>query len=289
MKRRYSIVLFCISALALFFLFASLIHGHTLAVLDPKGIVALQERNLMVAVVLLALFIVVPVFALLLGIGWKFRADNIKADYAPEWDHNSVAESVWWGIPCIIILILAVMTWNSSQQLDPSKALASGNQPMTIQVVALQWKWLFIYPDQHIATVNDLEFPENTPVHFVITSDAPMNSFWIPQLGSQIYAMPGMSTGLNLMADHLGTFQGVSANLSGEGFAGMHFAATSLSEADFKTWTESMRTSSTDLDQSVYTELAKPSQNTPISHYSIKDTGLYDGIMMKYMMPTTAQ
>ncbi len=152
-------------------------------------------------------------------------------------------------------------------------------------MVALQWKWLFIYPEQKIATVNFFHFPEQTPINFEITSDAPMNSLWIPQLGGQIYAMPGMRTKLHLIADEPGAFRGSSANLSGEGFAGMHFVATSSTQADFDEWVHSQKQKEKFLDRSSYKQLAKPSENNPEATYLLKDNDLFDQIIMKYMMP----
>ena len=197
---------------------ALLLHGHTIDVLVPKGTIAKKELDLLVTATLLMLIVVIPVFVLTFTIAWKYRASNTKAKYTPDWDHNRAIETVWWAIPFVLILILSVITWQSSHELDPFKPLASSKQPITIQVVALQWKWLFIYPEQHIATVNYVQFPVDTPVNFVITSDAPMNSFWIPQLGGQIYAMAGMSTQLHLMATDPGSYNGSSVTPQRTGF-----------------------------------------------------------------------
>ncbi len=268
--------------------FAVLLHGHTVAVLNPKGQVAAKELHLMITATMLMLIVVVPVFVLTFWISWKFRASNTQAVYTPDWDHNRLIETIWWGVPTLLILALSVITWQSSHELDPFKPLASTQPPLTIQVVALQWKWLFIYPEQHIATVNYVQFPVNTPVNFVITSDAPMNSFWIPQLGGQIYAMSGMSTRISLLADQSGTYQGSSANLSGHGFAGMKFAATAQPTADFDSWVDSIKRAPNTLSSSQYAQLAKPSSNNPMAAYSHPGEGLYDDIVMKYMSPTNA-
>ena len=166
----------------------------------------------------------------------------LKAKHAPDWEHNYIAEYCWWGVPIVIIVILAVTTWKSSHDLNPFKPIESEKKPLAIQVVALHWKWLFIYPEQGIATVNFVQFPEKTPINFEITSDAPMNSFWIPQLGGQIYAMPAMRSKLHLIANEIGSFRGVSANISGKGFAGMTFTAKSSSEEDFDAWVQSGKT-----------------------------------------------
>jgi cytochrome o ubiquinol oxidase subunit 2 len=204
-------------------------------VLQPRGIVGQKERDLMYISLLLSLIVVVPVFVMLFIFSWKYREGNLKPKkYQPDWDGSRLYESVWWSIPFALIAVLAVITWSSSHDLDPFKPLSAQAPPLEVQVVALDWKWLFIYPKQSIATVNFVEFPVNTPVDFKITSDAPMNSFWIPQLGSQIYAMPGMSTQLHLMAGKAGSYNGKSANISGKGFAGMTFTAKAASNDDFQ-------------------------------------------------------
>jgi len=252
-------------------------------VLDPKGYIGLQERSLMGWAGLLMLIVAIPVFAMTFYIAWKYRASNTKAEYAPNWDNNHIAEAIWWAIPCLIILILGVITWRATHKLDPSQAIASDKKPITIQVVALQWKWLFLYPDQDIATVNYVRFPAGTPVNFEITSDAPMNAFWIPQLGSQVYAMAGMSMPLHLIADTPGTYNGVSSNLSGSGFAGMKFTAEATSDADFNSWVTSVHQANQPLTLSSYATLAHPSSDTPVSYYSAEQDDLYDQILQKYM------
>ena len=262
---------------------------HHVAILSPKGIVASRERGLMALALGLAVIVVIPVFAMLFGFAWKYRAGNKKADYRPEWGTHKVAEAIWWGIPILIIGILSATTWTSSHSLDPPKALASTKNPLTIQVIALEWKWLFIYPDQEVASINEVVFPEQTPVRFQITSDAPMNSFWIPELGGQIYAMTGMTTQLNLMADHIGDFPGVSANISGEGFAGMKFTARSVSTNDFDVWVDSIHATHEQnghrggLDQELYTKLAQPSKYNAVERFALHDTALYDSVLAKYM------
>lgn len=259
-----------------------------IAVLNPSGPVAQKERGLIIFVLALSLIIVIPVFVLLFAFAWRYREGNSKAKYSPNLDHSVLAETVWWLVPTALIVVFSVVAWRSSHTLDPYKELSSKVKPMTIQVVALDWKWLFIYPQQNIATVNYLQFPINTPLNFQITSDAPMNSFWIPQLGGQIYAMPGMSTQLHLMASKYGSFRGSSANISGEGFAGMDFTAKATSETDFMAWTEQVRKAPALLDVSAYNLLAKPSSNNPVSYYSSEQPSLYSDVVMKYMMPGMA-
>jgi len=261
------------------------LHTHPAAILHPAGQIALQERNLMLFALALMMLVVIPVYALTITFAWKYRASNPKAKYEPNLAGSRTVETVWWLIPTALISVLAVLAWTSSHQLDPFRPLASATPPLTIQVVALDWKWLFLYPDQHIATVGYVEFPQNTPVNFEITADAPMNSFWIPQLSGQIYAMPGMSTQLHLMASRPGSYYGESANISGAGFAGMHFTARAATAAGFATWLAAAQRSPTVLNPAGYAKLAAPSQNNPPATYALATPSLYDTIVMKYMMP----
>ncbi len=260
-------------------------YGLDFTVLDPAGLIAKQERGLMVVATLLSLTVVVPVFAMTFFIAWKYRVGNkTKPEYKPEWDGDRRIEAVWWGVPWALISVLSVIIWSSSHSLDPAKPLAASQRPMTIQVVALQWKWLFIYPEQNVATVNYVQFPEDTPIRFEITADAPMNSFWIPQLGGQIYAMEGMSTSLQLMADEVGEFRGSSANISGRGFAGMDFIARASSQADFDLWiSQAVKKSDKRLNLASYTQLSKPSEDNPPTYYSSTEPDLYARVIRKFM------
>lgn len=259
------------------------LNTHNIAVLNPKGLIALKERKLLITATFLMFIVVIPVFIITFAFAWKYRANNTKAKYSPDWDRHKVAEFIWWGIPCVIILTLSIITWKKTEELDPYKPLGGNANPMVIQVVALEWKWLFIYPEQNIATVNFVQFPEQTPINFEITADAPMNSFWIPELGGQIYAMPGMRTKLHLIAHEKGVFRGSSANLSGRGFSGMVFMAKATSQEDFNGWVQTVKQSSQFLDLSEYHQLAKPSAYLPVSVYSLKEGSLFDQIVMKYM------
>lgn len=258
---------------------------HNVAVLNTQGTVGNAERRMIVFAALLSLVIVLPVFALTFGIAWRYRAGNKKATYRPDMDRNRWFETAWWVIPSVLITILSVVAWRGSHQLDPYRPLNSSAKPLTIQVIALDWKWLFIYPDQHIATVNMVQFPAGTPVTFDITSDAPMNAFWIPQLGGQIYAMSGMSSQLHLMADHAGDYRGSSSNISGKGFAGMTFTARASSMSGFNAWVHTVQQSPQRLDQAAYSALARPSENNPPAYYTLQAKDLYNQVMMKYMMP----
>jgi len=256
-----------------------------IAVLFPKGIIALEQRNLLLIIQGIMLLVIIPVYILTFIFSWKYRAANKRATYDPDLVDNKLAEVIWWGLPLVLTLIVSVLTWQKTHELDPYKPLQSDKKPVTIQVIALQWKWLFLYPEEKIATVNFLQFPEKTPVHFVLTADAPTNSFWIPRLGGQIYAMPKMRTELYLMADDAGDFRGSSANLSGEGFAGMHFIARASSEKDYQEWVESVKKSSHTLSLEEYQKLALPSQNNPEGHYQLQADNLFDKIIDKYMHP----
>lgn len=268
-----------------------LLAGKNIAVLNSAGTIADQERRLLIFASLLSLVIVLPVFTLTFYIAWKYRASNKKAKYEPDWDRDKRIEGLWWGVPLALIAILSVITWSSSHQLDPFRPIVSDKKPLEVQVVALQWKWLFIYPEQNIATVNYVQFPEDRPVTFTITSDAPMNSFWIPQLGGQIYAMSGMSTKLHLMADQPGEFRGSSANISGEGFADMVFTAKSTTEDEFNQWIGDIKDYNesqvspiyTFLGRNGYQALARPSTLAAPQYYRLVEPGLYDEIVDQFM------
>ncbi|HEX3569075.1 MAG TPA: ubiquinol oxidase subunit II [Candidatus Saccharimonadales bacterium] len=289
MSKRYKIGLAVLLAVAGIVAAGVYMHGHSVPVLRPSGSIGQKEQQLMLFALALSLIVVIPVFILLFTFAWKYREGNKKAAYRPNFGGSRLAEIIWWAVPGALILILSIVTWQSSHALDPYKPLASSKKPLTIQVVSLNWKWLFIYPEQHIASVNFLQIPEQTPVTFNITSDTVMNSFWIPSLGGQIYAMPGMSTQLHLQANGAGTYAGSSANISGAGFSGMTFTTKSTSQHDFDTWVQQVSHAPQKLDQSAYTALAKPSKNNAIVYYSAPATDLYDTIVLKYMTPQTNQ
>jgi cytochrome o ubiquinol oxidase subunit II len=285
-KSQFKAVLLALPVAIILGLLTWYLRSHTIAVLQPAGPIAHKERNLMGITILLAAIVVLPVYAMTVLIALKYRESNHqkkKVTYAPDWDHSRLFESIWWGIPIVIIGILSVITWNSSHTLDPYKPLASSVQPITVQVVALDWKWLFIYPNQHVASVNLVEMPVNTPINFQITSDAVMNSFWIPQLSGQIYAMPGMDTQLHLMASRGGSFYGSPANIAGSGFARMNFTAQSVSTSDFNRWLHMAQSSPKHLDVTAYSALAQPSDNNPVVVYSQVTDGLFANVVSKYM------
>ncbi len=248
-------------------------------ILHPMGSVALQQRNLLYFALLLCAVVVVPVFILLGSFAWKYREGNKKSTYKPEWSENRALEVVWWGIPILIIGILATVTWTTSHSLDPYRPLESSKKAIEIQVVALQWKWLFIYPDLGVATLNQLPIPVGTPIHFSLTANAPMSAFWIPTLGSQIYTMNGMSSQLNLIADHAGDFNGYTTNINGEGYADMKFMVHARQEADFITWVKQAKQSPDMMDFAAYTSLAAASKVTDEREYMLMDTKLYNSIV----------
>ncbi|WP_174363511.1 ubiquinol oxidase subunit II [uncultured Caballeronia sp.] len=259
-----------------------LVSGCDLDVLNPKGSVGVAEKSLIVDSTIAMLIVVVPVIALTAWFAWRYRASNKTAAYLPKWAHSNKIEVVVWTVPTLIIAYLAILTWNSTHALDPYKPLQSQIKPINVEVVALDWKWLFIYPDLGIASVNRLEFPVGTPVNFRITSDSVMNSFFIPQLGGQIYAMAGMQTQLHLIANEAGDYAGESANFSGRGFSDMKFRAIATSNADFESWVRKVKASPTPLDADVYGALAAPSEKNPVAYYSHVGPVLFNNIIAKY-------
>jgi len=260
-----------------------LLNGKNIAVLNPQGIIASKQKDLIIFTVLLGMVVVIPVFIMLFAFAWKYREGNTKARYTPEADGNRVIEIIWWVLPLIIIVILSVVTWISTHDLDPYKKLNSKTDAVTIRVVALQWKWLFIYPDQGIATVNEVRFPEDTPVNFEITADAPMSAFWIPNLGTQTYAMNGMTTKLSLEADKVGEYRGSNTNISGEGYAEMNFKAIATTHKEFDMWVKAIAGSNSHLDWATYEALAQPKKDQPVMYYMLHEPNLYAMIQNKYM------
>ncbi len=251
-------------------------------VFNPAGVVAHQEKDLIIFTTALGMAVVIPVFIMLFAFSWKYREGNTKATYRPNASSNRFLETLWWGIPIAIITVLGVVAVVSSHQLDPRKTVASDQQPIRVQVVTLQWRWLFLYPDYHVASLDKLTFPEKTPVDFELTADAPMSTFWIPKLGGQIYTMPGMSSRLSLMADHTGDFRGTNTNINGTGYASMDFTASAVSNSDFHNWVTAA-TQAEPLTTVGYSKLAQPSHDNVVKDFSLPDAGLYDTIIGKYM------
>ncbi len=258
--------------------------SNKVVVLAPKGQVAAQEMHLLIFAVLLMLIVVIPVIILTLVIARRYRASNKHAKYSPDFSHSVSLELVWWTVPIIIIAILATVTWKTTHQLDPYKPLDIKGKPVTIQAIALRWKWLFIYPQQNIATVNYVVFPAHRQIRFEITSDAPMNSFQIQQLAGQIYAMNGMRTKIHIVANHQGTYRGRSVSFSGAGFANMRFTAKATSQAQFEQWVDQAKRSPKHLDMNTYEQLVKPTQNyMPPTFYSSVAPDLFNKVIMKFM------
>ncbi|OBW92461.1 ubiquinol oxidase subunit II [Gallibacterium genomosp. 3] len=255
--------------------------------LNPKGQIGMAERDLILVATGLMLLVVIPVIVMAIAFARKYREGNIGAKYTPNWAHSNKIEMVVWGIPIIIIIILGTITWKTTHSLDPYRPLEHENKPITIQVVSLDWKWLFIYPEQGIATVNEIAFPQNTPVEFKITSDTVMNSFFIPQLGSQVYAMAGMQTKLHLIANEPGTYKGISASYSGSGFSGMKFNAIATpDEASFEDWVAKVKQSSASLgSMEAYNQVATPSKYDKPKYFSSVVPNLFYEIMAKFGSP----
>lgn len=264
---------------------ALLLSGCKLAILDPKGLIAATEKQILVDATLLMLIVVVPVIILSFVFAYRYRANNTKAKYTPNWSHNTALEVVWWTIPCIIIAILAAITWISTHKLDPYRPLDMKTKPITIQAIALDWRWLFIYPEQNIATVNYLEIPAHVPIQFLITADAPMNSFQIPQLAGQIYAMTGMQTKLYLVASTPGQYTGLSTNFSGDGFSRMHFVVRVTTQSQFEQWVNEAKFGQKQLSLQAYNALAKPSEDTNVYYFSPVEGNLFKTVIGKYMKP----
>lgn len=263
-----------------------LTRGAHFDVLQPAGQVAKSQKSLLIFAFSIMMLVVIPVFIMLILFAWKYRAGNDKkVDYRPEWSEHKLLEAVWWGVPILIILVLGTAAWVTAHTLDPYRKIDSKTAPVNVQVVALEWKWLFIYPDLGVASVNELPVPVNTPIHFTISADAPMSAFWVPALGSQIYAMNGMSSQLNLVADQTGTFPGYNTNINGEGYAKMKFNVYAKSDKDFSSWIASARKSPNMMDEQMLQKISKPGTMSETS-YMLMDNGLYDKVIMKYMKGT---
>ena len=263
-----------------------ILRGVTIDVLMPSGKIAAEQLKLLYFTLALSLLVVLPVFTMLGVFAYRYREGHDN-DYRPEWDGSTKLEALWWGIPIMIIAILSVVTWQTSHSLDPYKPIASDKKPLEVQVVALQWKWLFIYPEYKLATINELPLPVDRPVHFTLAADAPMSAFWIPSLGSQIYSMNGMSSELNLIANKVGEYDGYNTNINGEGYAKMTFKARVMPEVDFTSWTitapEKAEAAGDHMDESTYNVLSKPSLMPKPQTYHLMTPDLYDTIVAKYM------
>jgi cytochrome o ubiquinol oxidase subunit II len=267
---------------------AALFAGCNLVLLHPAGAVAAEQGHLIVVSTLLMLLVIVPVMGLTVAFAWRYRRSNTRATYTPDWDHSTQLELLIWAGPLLIIIALGAVTWITTHTLDPYRPLrrldatrpvAANVRPLTVEVVALDWKWLFIYPGQGIAIVNDVAAPVDVPITFKITASAVMNSFFIPALAGQIYAMPGMQTELHAVINRAGDYQGFSANYSGAGFSDMHFEFHGMRARDFDRWVQSVRSSGQTLDRQEYLRLERPSEREPVRRYASVIPGLYDAIV----------
>lgn len=252
------------------------------AIFSPVGPIAEAEKNLILTAFALMLLVVIPVIIMTFAFAWHYRASNTKATYAPKWDNSHAIEITVWVIPAIIVLILSVIVWRTTHALTPEKPLVSAVKPIEVEVVALDWKWLFIYPEQGVATVNELVVPVGTPINFKITSDTVMNSFFIPRLGGQIYAMAGMQNQLHLMANKEGVYQGRATQINGDGFSGMYFETRVTNSGEFDAWVQKAKTANVSLNRERLKELEQPSKNVAPMYFSQVEPQFFNAILQKY-------
>ena len=258
---------------------ALLVAGCDRGILDPVGPVGSAEKTILINSTAIMLAIVIPTMIATVAFAWWFRRGNTKATYRPDWEYSGAIEMVVWGIPLLTIMLLGGITWISSHELEPSKPLVSSNAPLDVEVVSLDWKWLFIYPEQGIATVNQLVVPAGTPVRYRLTSATVWNVFFVPQFGTMIYTMPRMTTRLHLQADRPGSYDGLSAHFSGDGFPGMQFKAHVLPPAQFGVWAQGSHGQGGMLDARAFAELSKPSSYVKPMTYGAVAPGLFDAIV----------
>ncbi len=275
---------------------AALLGGCDMVVMNPAGDVALQQRNLVVIATVLMLMIVIPVIALVCLFAWRYRASNEAARYEPDWDHSAQLELVIWSAPLLIVICLGAVTWTGTHLLDPYRPigrLAAGRpvpadaKPLEVQVVSLDWKWLFIYPEYGIATVNELAAPVDRPIRFRLTSSSVMNAFYVPTLAGMIYTMPSMETKLNAVINHPGDYAGFSSNYSGAGFSGMRFRFHGMDQAGFDAWVARNRASGATLSRATYLALEKPTEKVPVMRFASVAPGLFDAVVNQCVRPGT--
>jgi cytochrome o ubiquinol oxidase subunit II len=252
--------------------------SHAEGVMDPQGPIASAERLILLNATTIMLVVIVPVIVLTLAFAWWYRASNTRAAYEPNWANSGRLEFMVWSIPAMVVLLLAGVAWTSSHDLDPARKLSSNLKPVRIEVVSLDWKWLFIYPDFGVATLNQIVVPAGVPIEFLLTSTNVMNAFWVPQLGSQIYTMPGMTTRLNLLADHAGDYPGLSSNFSGDGFSDMRFVVHSVPAAAFSNWLTAAQGKGDVLDPDAYLQLARSGSDVSVKTYRNVERGLFERI-----------
>jgi cytochrome o ubiquinol oxidase subunit 2 len=258
-------------------------------VLDPRGPVGKAERIILYDSTAIMLAVVIPVIVLTLVFAWWFRARNSRARYRPDWEYSGRIEMIIWSIPALVILFLGGIAWTGSHDLDPPVSLQESTAPLDIEVISLDWRWLFIYPHEGIASLNRLVVPAGVPIRFRLTSTTVMNSFFVPQLGSQIYAMPNMVTRLNLQADQAGTFEGLSAQFSGDGFSDMRFDLVSSEAEAFKEWVNTTKTQGGVLDANTFEELSRPAKAEGVQTYAQVSEGLFDRISLRSMAAVSPQ
>ncbi|MEA2889514.1 MAG: cytochrome o ubiquinol oxidase subunit [Bradyrhizobium sp.] len=255
-------------------------------ILDPQGPIGAADTAILIDSVAIMLAIVLPTIAAIFAFAFWFRASNTKARYLPHWAYSGRIELVVWSIPALTIILLGGVAWIGAHQLDPAKAVEGSAKPLTIQAVSLDWKWLFIYPDQDVATINTLTVPAGVPLRFELTSSSVMNVFFIPQFGSMIYTMNGMATQLNLRADRPGTFEGLSAHFSGDGFSDMHFDVHVVPSEQFSKWAQDASGAEKSLDERSYGEIAKPSMKSQPAIYRLADPQLFHSIVTQKLPPS---
>ncbi len=280
LKRRTLFSILCIAGLA------TLMSGCEMVILQPVGRIAMREKHLIIVATVLMLLVVVPVILLTLAFAYRYRASNTRASYKPDWAESPRLELVFWSIPCVIVIALATITWKSTHELDPYKVIDNSKTPLIIQAVALDWKWLFIYPKSRIATINYLEIPANKPVEFMLTADAPMNALEIPRIAGQIYAMGGMRTRLNLIVGKTGTYHGLSTSFSGEGFSDMNFIVKVSSADQFRRWTQHIKKLGKPLTWATYNKLTAPSEHNHAEYFSTVSPKMFYHVIAKYTKPS---
>ena len=266
--------------LAIILIAAATLGGCDGGVLDPQGPIAFAERQIMLNATGIMLAIVIPVTLTTLGVAFWFRASNERARYRPNFAYSGRLEMLVWSIPLMTVLLVGAVAWIGSYDLDPPKPIASSVKPVKVQAVSLDWKWLFIFPEEGVASVNQLTIPVGTPVSLELTSSGVMNSFLVPQLAGQIYTMAGMATRLNMRADYTGTYRGMSANFSGEGFADMHFDVEAVPAEKFSEWVDTTRSAGPELYWKTYADLAKPSAAVAPFTYRSVAPGLFEKILV---------